>query len=52
MTEQIPITVIGAGITGLACAYQLTLKQPHKYAITVIARDLPGDLSTTWASPW
>lgn len=43
-----PIGVIGAGITGLATAYVLS----SKYKVTVVARDLPGDLGRSWASPW
>ncbi|KAF4622708.1 hypothetical protein G7Y89_g14317 [Cudoniella acicularis] len=42
------IGIIGAGITGLATAYVLSTK--HK--VTIIARELPGDLGTSWASPW
>ena len=42
------IGIVGAGITGLAVAYILS----PKYNITIIARDLPGDLGTAWASPW
>jgi D-amino-acid oxidase len=42
------IGIVGAGITGLATAYVLS----PKYSITIIARDLPGDLGTNWASPW
>lgn len=49
------ITILGAGITGLAIASQL----PRRHSITVIARDLPGDnsdddddYSLNWASPW
>jgi glycine/D-amino acid oxidase-like deaminating enzyme len=43
-----PIGIIGAGITGLATAYVLSAN--HK--VTIIARDLPGDLGLNWASPW
>jgi glycine/D-amino acid oxidase-like deaminating enzyme len=43
-----PIAIIGAGITGLAAAY--ILSTTHK--VTIIARDLPGDLGLNWASPW
>jgi len=46
MTEH--IVIIGAGITGLATAMVLS----PIYKITIIARDLPGDLGTSWASPW
>ncbi|KAE9377332.1 FAD dependent oxidoreductase [Stipitochalara longipes BDJ] len=42
------IIIVGAGITGLAAAYVLS----PKYSITIVARDLPGDLGTNWASPW
>ncbi|KAG0650011.1 D-amino-acid oxidase [Hyphodiscus hymeniophilus] len=43
-----PIGIIGAGITGLAIAH--VLSSNHK--VTIIARDLPGDLGLNWASPW
>jgi len=43
-----PIGIIGAGITGLATTY--VLSSDHK--VTIIARDLPGDLGLNWASPW
>jgi D-amino-acid oxidase len=43
-----PIGIVGAGITGLATAYVLS----PKYSVTIVARDLPGDLGTNWASPW
>ncbi|KAH8808564.1 putative FAD dependent oxidoreductase [Xylogone sp. PMI_703] len=42
------IGIIGAGITGLATALVLC----PDYDITIVARDLPGDLGTNWASPW
>ncbi|KUJ20501.1 putative D-amino acid oxidase [Mollisia scopiformis] len=42
------VGVIGAGITGLAAAYVLS----PKYNVTIVARDLPGDLGADWASPW
>ena len=42
------ITIIGAGITGLAIAEVLS----STYDITIVARDLPGDLGLNWASPW
>ena len=43
-----PVTIVGAGIIGLAAA--LVLSANHKVAI--VARDLPGDLGLDWASPW
>lgn len=42
------IIIVGAGITGLAAAHLLS----PKYPISIVARDLPGDLGTNWASPW
>ena len=48
LTMEETIGIVGAGITGLANAYVLS----SKYIITIIARDLPGDLGTRWASPW
>src|SRR4051794_15478151 len=42
------ICIIGAGITGLACAYKLA----PKHNVTIVARDMPGDLGNMWASPW
>ncbi|KAF2143210.1 uncharacterized protein K452DRAFT_268557 [Aplosporella prunicola CBS 121167] len=49
------ITILGAGITGLAIAHELTSRG---HAVTIIARDLPTprmDLAHAtqgWASPW
>ena len=48
MAETKSIGIIGAGITGLACAYVLS----SKYKVKIVARDIPGDLGTGWASPW
>ncbi|TVY55078.1 D-amino-acid oxidase [Lachnellula cervina] len=42
------IGILGAGITGLATAYVLS----SQYKVTIVARDLPGDLGLDWASPW
>ena len=42
------VGIIGAGVTGLATAYVLS----DKYDVTIVARDLPGDLGLDWASPW
>jgi glycine/D-amino acid oxidase-like deaminating enzyme len=42
------IGILGAGITGLATAYVLA----SKHNVTIVARDLPGDLGLGWASPW
>ncbi|KAL4884122.1 nucleotide-binding domain-containing protein [Aspergillus karnatakaensis] len=43
------VTILGAGITGLAIASQL----PKTFDITIVARNLPGDEdSSEWASPW
>lgn len=48
LTMPESIAIIGAGITGLAAAYVLSAK----YNVTIVARDLPGDMGTNWASPW
>lgn len=48
MAAKDHICIIGAGITGLACAMTLS----SSYRITIIARDQPGDLGQGWASPW
>ncbi|CAJ0547265.1 Ff.00g018920.m01.CDS01 [Fusarium sp. VM40] len=43
------ITIVGAGITGLAIASRLS----RHYKITIVAKNLPGDEPTLdWASPW
>ncbi|KAL1986075.1 hypothetical protein VTN96DRAFT_6972 [Rasamsonia emersonii] len=43
------ITILGAGITGMAIASQL----PKNYDVTIVARNLPGDPHIQeWASPW
>ncbi|KAJ5825201.1 FAD dependent oxidoreductase superfamily [Penicillium riverlandense] len=41
--------VVGAGVLGLSSAIQLA-RQGH--AVTVIARELPGDFDIEYASPW
>ncbi|RFU36281.1 hypothetical protein B7463_g12, partial [Scytalidium lignicola] len=46
MEDQIGI--IGAGVTGLATAFILA----PDHNVTIVARDLPGDLGLNWASPW
>lgn len=43
------VGIVGAGIIGLTTA--LTLAQGG-YRVAVIARNLPGDNTTEWASPW
>lgn len=43
------IGVIGAGVIGLTSALVLA-EAGHK--VTVLARELPGDGSKKWASPW
>ncbi|KAF1845054.1 nucleotide-binding domain-containing protein [Cucurbitaria berberidis CBS 394.84] len=43
------ITIVGAGITGMAIASLLS----RNHEVTIIAKNLPGDeLSQDWASPW
>ncbi|KAJ5212617.1 uncharacterized protein N7498_004263 [Penicillium cinerascens] len=43
------IIIIGAGVLGLSTAIQLS-RSGHK--VTLIARDLPGDSTIDYASPW
>lgn len=43
------VAVAGAGIIGLTSA-SLLVEDGHD--VTIVARNLPGDLSTEWASPW
>jgi len=43
------ITVLGAGVTGLTCALELSASA----TVTIVARNMPGDpLSLGWSSPW
>ncbi|KAH6662397.1 FAD dependent oxidoreductase [Plectosphaerella plurivora] len=46
----INIVVLGAGVSGLTSALQLS-KDP-RYSVTVIAKHMPGDYSADYASPW
>ncbi|KAJ5129418.1 nucleotide-binding domain-containing protein [Penicillium bovifimosum] len=43
------IAIVGSGVIGLMSALTLT---DAGYKVTIIARDLPGDDSQDWASPW
>ncbi|KAF2141118.1 uncharacterized protein K452DRAFT_299160 [Aplosporella prunicola CBS 121167] len=43
------IAVVGAGVVGMASALLLT---EAGYTVKIVARDLPGDSGTEWASPW
>ncbi|KAF5580566.1 pyridine nucleotide-disulfide oxidoreductase class-II [Fusarium subglutinans] len=43
------IGIIGAGVIGLSIALVLS---EAGYHVTVVARELPGDSSLLWASPW
>lgn len=43
------VVVLGAGVLGLTTALQL---QRQNYDVTVVAAFLPGDLSTTYTSPY
>ncbi|KAJ5371412.1 nucleotide-binding domain-containing protein [Penicillium cataractarum] len=43
------VGIIGSGIIGLLSALTLT---DAGYKATIIARDLPGDETQDWASPW
>ncbi|GAD92353.1 FAD dependent oxidoreductase, putative [Paecilomyces variotii No. 5] len=43
------VGIIGSGIIGLASALALA---EAGYSVKVVARELPGDESQNWASPW
>ncbi|OJJ97615.1 hypothetical protein ASPACDRAFT_53763 [Aspergillus aculeatus ATCC 16872] len=43
------VGIIGSGIIGLLSALALT---DAGYQVTIVARDLPGDETQDWASPW
>lgn len=43
------IGIIGSGVIGLASALALT---EAGYGVKIVARELPGDDSQNWASPW
>jgi glycine/D-amino acid oxidase-like deaminating enzyme len=43
------IGIIGAGVIGLTSALALA---EAGYSVTIVARELPGDNSQNWASPW
>jgi glycine/D-amino acid oxidase-like deaminating enzyme len=43
------VGIVGAGIIGLTSALDLV---QTGYRVVVIARNLPGDQTTEWSSPW
>lgn len=43
------VAILGSGVIGLLSAVTLT---KAGYKVTIIARDLPGDDTQDWASPW
>ncbi|KAK4865036.1 hypothetical protein LT330_001659 [Penicillium expansum] len=43
------VGIIGAGVVGLTSALLLV---DAGYDVIIVARDLPGDETTDWASPW
>jgi glutamyl-tRNA reductase len=47
--SKMEVAIIGSGIIGLLSALTLT---DAGYKVTIVARDLPGDESIDWASPW
>ncbi|KAF2086473.1 nucleotide-binding domain-containing protein [Saccharata proteae CBS 121410] len=47
--DQNLIAVIGAGVIGLQTAVSLL---EHGYAVIIIAKHLPGDLTIEYTSPW
>ena len=45
------ILILGAGVIGLTTAHLLSRDNPS-YTITILARDMPGDYTPYYASPW
>ncbi|KAM7211802.1 fad dependent oxidoreductase [Rhypophila decipiens] len=45
------IVVVGAGVSGITCAYELA-KRSKDNVITVVAKHMPGDYDIEYASPW
>lgn len=43
------VGIIGAGVIGLTSALMLV---DAGYDVVIVARNLPGDETTEWASPW
>ncbi|RFU27830.1 hypothetical protein B7463_g8524, partial [Scytalidium lignicola] len=46
------VVVIGAGVIGLSTALLLHESLPERFGITIVARELPGDESVDYATPW
>lgn len=46
---MVEVGIIGSGVIGLLSALTLT---DAGYKVTIVARDLPGDETQDWASPW
>jgi len=52
-TSQTHVVVLGAGVIGLTVAHVLTEGGGSDFKVTIIARDMPEDLSSQgFASPW
>ena len=52
-TGPVEVVILGAGVIGLTIAHTLLTSSPDAYKIKIVARDLPGDLSSqAFASPW
>jgi glycine/D-amino acid oxidase-like deaminating enzyme len=43
------VAIVGAGVVGLSIALFLS---DIGYNVDIVARNLPGDKSTEWSSPW
>ena len=53
MSDKRNIVVIGAGVVGLTIAHVISTRFPGKFNITIVARDMPEDLTSQgFASPW
>ncbi|KAJ3481578.1 hypothetical protein NLI96_g7568 [Meripilus lineatus] len=46
------VVILGAGVIGLTIAHVITTRHPSSFRVTIVARDLPEDISQAFASPW
>ncbi|KAF7972600.1 hypothetical protein HWV62_17410 [Athelia sp. TMB] len=52
-SPDLRVIIMGAGVIGLSIAHTLASDPSNTHDITIIARDMPEDLSSqAWASPW